>query len=66
VKFSGLLSRTLRRTCSRFGGGLGEALVMTQQLTRVQPVIKLTAFLASARLPEHVSLMLNLTFGRFG
>ena len=37
---------------------------VTQHVTRLQPIIELTAGLASTRLPEQISLMLDLSFGR--
>ena len=58
-----LLARTFRRTCTRLP--IGVPWVVAEQFTSMQPVIELTALLASASLPKHISLMLNLRFGRF-
>jgi hypothetical protein len=37
---------------------------VAQHFTRLQPIIEFTAGLASTRLPEQISLMLDLSFGR--
>ena len=44
---------------------VGVPMQMAQQFTGLKPVIELSALLASGSLPKHISLMLNLSFGRF-